>query len=105
MPSREEIAARAYELWDQRGRQHGRAADDWLEAEQQLTRFTVVLADAGENKIAVIKQLRSITGLDLEKTRDLVQQAPQLLRDDATRAEAEAIRRQLASVGATVEVR
>lgn len=105
MASREQIAARAYEIWLARGGSHGRAADDWLEAERQLARFTVVLADPGKNQIGVIKHLRVITGLELEQVRDLVKQAPQQVKADVTAAEAESIRQQLGSLGARVEIR
>ena len=101
----EEIAARAYEIWKSRGGTHGRAHEDWAQAERELQRFDVVLADAGKNKIGVIKKLREITGLDLEKVRDLVERAPQRVKEAATHDEVEAIRRQLTAIGARVEVR
>jgi large subunit ribosomal protein L7/L12 len=105
MNRHEEIAARAYEIWQSRGRGHGRHEDDWRQAESELKGFSVVLSDAGNNKIGVIRQVRAITGLGMEEARDLVRLAPTPVKQTATRDEAEGIRRQLAAVGATVEVR
>jgi large subunit ribosomal protein L7/L12 len=105
MNRHEQIAARAYEIWQSRGGGHGRHEDDWRQAEAEVGRFAVVLSDAGANKIGVIRQLRVITGLGIDEARDLVKLAPTPVKHTATRDEAEAIRRQLAAVGATVEVR
>src|SRR5687767_4766720 len=104
MANHEQIAARAYEIWQARGAPHGSHEQDWYQAEQELSGFTVVLSDAGENKIGVIKELRMLTGMDLADARDLAEHTPQTLRSELSLPEAEAIRDRLAAVGAVVEV-
>lgn len=66
--------------------------------------FKVVLAAAGDNKIAVIREVREITGLTLKEARELVEGAPRTIKEDATRQEAERLRGALAAAGATVEI-
>ena len=105
MSRQEEVAARAFEIFCGRGGHHGRAQEDWLQAEREVARVTVLLSAAGDNKISVVKEVRLITGLDLAKARELVETTPQTLKSDATRREAESIRRRLTAVGAKVEVR
>lgn len=74
-------------------------------AEEEKTDFTVVLASAGAEKIKVIKVVREITGLGLKEAKDLVDGAPQNLKEGIEKAEAEAIKAQLEEVGATVELK
>ena len=66
---------------------------------------TVVLANAGANKIAVLKEVRAITGLGLKEAKDLVDAAPKPVKENIKKDEAEAIKRQLEAAGATVEVK
>ncbi len=68
------------------------------------TSFDVVLASVGENKIAVIREVREITGLSLKEARDLVEAAPKTLKSGASLLEASRIRTQLSSAGAVVEL-
>jgi len=74
------------------------------EVEEQ-TEFTVVLAGAGSEKIKVIKVVRELTGLGLKEAKDLVDGAPQNVKEGIEKAEAEAIKKQLEEVGATVELK
>ena len=73
-------------------------------AEEKST-FTVVLANAGANKIGVIKELRTITTLGLKEAKDLVDGAPKTIKEGATKEEAEKIKKQLEAAGATVELK
>jgi large subunit ribosomal protein L7/L12 len=73
-------------------------------AEEQ-TEFTVVLADAGEKKINVIKEVRAITGLGLKEAKDLVEGAPKAVKDSVSKDEAAKIKKQLEDAGAKVEVK
>ena len=71
----------------------------------EQTEFTVVLKEAGGEKIKVIKVVREITGLGLKEAKDLVDGAPQNVKEGIEKAEAEAIKAQLEEVGATVELK
>ncbi len=73
-------------------------------AEEQ-TEFTVILAAAGDKKINVIKEIRTITGLGLKEAKDLVEGAPKTGKENATKDEAAAIKKTLEENGATVEVK
>ena len=66
---------------------------------------TVVLASAGANKIAVLKEVRAITGLGLKEAKDLVDGAPKPVKENIKKDEAEAIKKQLEAAGATVELK
>ena len=66
---------------------------------------TVVLADAGANKIAVLKEVRAITGLGLKEAKDLVDGAPKAVKEGIKKEDAEAIKKQLEAAGATVEIK
>ena len=74
------------------------------EAEEQ-TEFTVVLKEAGSEKIKVIKAVREITGLGLKEAKELVDGAPSNLKEGCEKAEAEAFKAQLEEVGAVVELK
>ncbi|MBE6031181.1 MAG: 50S ribosomal protein L7/L12 [Clostridiales bacterium] len=80
------------------------AAGAAAEVEEQ-TEFTVVLASAGAEKIKVIKVVRELTGLGLKEAKDVVDNAPQNIKEGIEKAEAEAIKAQLEEVGATVELK
>ena len=71
----------------------------------EQTEFTVELASAGAGKIAVIKVVREITGLDLKGAKDLVDGAPKAVKEKVSKAEAEEIKAKLEEAGATVEVK
>jgi large subunit ribosomal protein L7/L12 len=73
-------------------------------AEEQ-TEFTVVLANAGANKITVIKVVREITGLGLKEAKDLVDAAPKPVKEGVSKADAEDMKKKLTEAGATVELK
>jgi large subunit ribosomal protein L7/L12 len=73
-------------------------------AEEQ-TEFEVILAAAGDKKIDVIKEVRAITGLGLKEAKDLVEGAPKTVKDSASKAEAEEIKKKLEAAGAKVELK
>jgi large subunit ribosomal protein L7/L12 len=73
--------------------------------EEEKTDFTVVLASPGAEKINVIKVVRAITGLGLKEAKDLVDSAPANVKEGIEKGEAEAIKKQLEEVGATVELK
>ncbi len=71
----------------------------------EQTEFTVVLKAAGASKINVIKEVRAITGLGLKEAKDLVDGAPQNVKENVSKEEAEKLRDQLVGVGAEVELK
>ncbi|GBR01378.1 50S ribosomal protein L7/L12 [Acetobacter oeni] len=73
-------------------------------AEEQ-TEFTVILAKAGEKKINVIKEIRTITGLGLKEAKDLVEGAPKTVKEGVNKDEAEKIKKTLEDNGASVEIK
>ncbi|MEB3503311.1 50S ribosomal protein L7/L12 [Pasteurella multocida] len=75
------------------------------EAAEEKTEFDVVLAGAGSNKVAVIKAVRGATGLGLKEAKDLVESAPAVLKEGISKAEAEALKKELEEAGAQVEVK
>ena len=81
----------------------GAAAGAAPAAEQ--TEFTVILADAGEKKINVIKEVRAITGLGLKEAKDLVEAAPKPVKEGASKSEAADIKKKLEDAGAKVELK
>jgi large subunit ribosomal protein L7/L12 len=80
------------------------AGGDAAKAEEQ-TEFDVVLANAGANKIAVIKAIREITGLGLKEAKDLVEAAPKTVKEAVSKADAEDMKKKLTEAGATVELK
>lgn len=68
------------------------------------TSFKVVLKEAGANKINVIKEVRAITNLGLKEAKDLVEGAPKTVKEDATKEEAEELKKKLEAAGAKVEL-
>jgi large subunit ribosomal protein L7/L12 len=72
---------------------------------EEKTEFTVILANAGANKINVIKEIRAITGLGLKEAKDLVEGAPKMVKEGVNKADAEKMKAQLVAAGATVEVK
>src|ERR1700743_3470140 len=72
---------------------------------EEQTEFTVILTAAGEKKINVIKEVRTITGLGLKEAKDLVEGAPKPVKEGVTKDEAEKIRKVLEENGASVEIK
>ena len=82
----------------------GPAAGPAAAAEEEKTEFDVVLTEAGPNKINVIKEVRAITGLGLKEAKDLVE-AGGKVKEGATKADAEALKKKLEEAGAKVELK
>ena len=80
------------------------AAEAGVAVEEQ-TEFDVVLTSFGEKKVAVIKAVRSITGLGLKEAKDLVESAPAPIKEAAEKGEAEELKKQLEEAGASVELK
>lgn len=74
-------------------------------AASEQTEFEVVLKASGDKKLDVIKEVRAITGLGLKEAKDLVEGAPKSLKTGVSKADAEDMKKKLAAVGATVEVK
>ena len=74
-------------------------------AAEEASEVNVILADAGANKIAVLKEVRAITGLGLKEAKDLVDGAPKAIKEGVKKEEAEAIKKQLEEAGAKVEIK
>ena len=72
---------------------------------EEASEVNVILASAGANKIAVLKEVRAITGLGLKEAKDLVDGAPKALKEGVKKEEAEAMKKQLEAAGATVEIK
>ena len=74
-------------------------------AVEEQTEFTVILAKAGDKKINVIKEIRTITGLGLKEAKDLVEGAPKTVKEAVNKDEAEKIKKVLEEQGASVEIK
>ncbi len=74
-------------------------------AAEEKTEFDVVLAGFGSNKLGVIKAVREITGLGLKEAKELVESAPKTLKEGCSKADAEALKKQLEDAGASVEIK
>jgi large subunit ribosomal protein L7/L12 len=83
----------------------GGGAGGGAAAAEEKTEFTVVLAEAGANKVSVIKAVREITGLGLKEAKDLVDGAPKPIKEGAAKADAEAAKKKLEEAGAKVELK
>ena len=81
------------------------AAGGAAAAAEEKTEFDVVLAEAGANKVAVIKAVRGATGLGLKEAKDLVESAPANLKEGVSKEEAEALKKELEEAGAKVEIK
>ena len=75
------------------------------EPAEEKTEFEVFLSEAGSNKIAVIKEVRTITGLGLKEAKDLVEAAPKSLKQGVAKTEAEEMKKSLETAGAKVELK
>ena len=74
-------------------------------AAEEKTEFTVMLVEAGANKIGSIKEVRAITGLGLKEAKDLVEGAPKAVKEGVNKAEAEEIKKKLEAAGAKAELK
>src|SRR5471030_2228845 len=74
-------------------------------AAEEKTEFTVMLVEAGANKIGAIKEVRAITGLGLKEAKDLVEGAPKAVKEGVNKAEAEEIKKKLEAAGAKAELK
>ena len=81
------------------------AGDGGAADEEEKDSFDVVLTNAGQQKIAVIKVVRAVTGLGLKEAKDLVDAAPGAVKEGATREEADKIKSELEEAGASVELK
>jgi len=83
----------------------GAAAGGATPAQEEKSAFTVVLTNAGSNKIAVIKEVRTMTSLGLKEAKDLVDAAPKPIKEGVPKEEAEEMKKKLEAAGATVELK
>ena len=83
----------------------GPAAGGGAEAAEEKTEFDVELTDVGKEKIKVIKAVREATGLGLKEAKELVDNAPKLVKEGIAKADAEALKEKFAEVGATVTLK
>jgi large subunit ribosomal protein L7/L12 len=81
------------------------AAAGGADAAAEQTEFTVILAAAGDKKVEVIKVVRAATGLGLKEAKDVVDGAPKPVKEGISKADAEALKKQLEEAGAKVEVK
>ena len=81
------------------------AAADAGAVVEEKTEFNVMLTSFGDKKVAVIKAVRTITGLGLKEAKDLVESAPAAIKEGASKAEADDIQKQLEEAGASVELK
>ena len=72
---------------------------------EEKTEFSVILLEAGANKIAVFKEVRAITGLGLKEAKDLVEAAPKPIKENVSKADSEEIKKKLEAAGAKVEIK
>jgi large subunit ribosomal protein L7/L12 len=83
----------------------GGAAAAGAPAAEEKSSFTVILANAGDKKINVIKEIRTVTSLGLKEAKDLVEGAPKTIKEDVSKEEAEKIKKVLEAQGAKVEIK
>ncbi len=83
----------------------GGAAGVGAAAAEEKTEFTVVLASAGDNKINVIKEVRTITGLGLKEAKDLVEGAPKTVKESVSKEDAQKIKEAIEKAGGKVEIK
>jgi len=81
------------------------AAGGEAAAAEEKDEFDVVMSSFGENKVSVIKAVRSITGLGLKEAKEMVEGTPSTIKESATKGEAEDIKKQLEEAGASVELK
>lgn len=83
----------------------GPAAGGDAAAAEEQTEFNVVMTSFGANKVAVIKAVRSITGLGLKEAKEMVEGAPATVKEDASKEDADKIKKELEEAGASVELK
>jgi large subunit ribosomal protein L7/L12 len=83
----------------------GGAAAPAAAAAEEQTEFDVVMSSFGENKVAVIKVVRALTGLGLKEAKDLVEGAPSTVKEGIPKTEAEDVKKQLEEAGAKVDIK
>lgn len=83
----------------------GPAAADGAAAAEEQTEFDVMLTSFGAHKVKVIKVVRTMTGLGLKEAKDLVESAPNVVKEGSSKEEAEDVKKQLEEVGASVEIK
>ena len=83
----------------------GPAAAGPAAAAEEQTEFTVILAEAGANKVGVIKAVREITGLGLKEAKDMVEAVPAVVKDGVSKADADGIKKKLEEAGAAAEIK
>jgi large subunit ribosomal protein L7/L12 len=83
----------------------GAAPVEAAAAAEEKTEFDVILAGAGDQKIKVIKEIRAITSLGLKEAKELVESAPQPVKEGVTKEEAEEIKKKIEDVGGSVEIK
>jgi len=83
----------------------GAAPADAGAAEEEKTEFDAVLAGVGDQKIKVIKEVRAITSLGLKEAKELVESAPQAIKEGVSKEEAEEIKKKIEAVGGSVEIK
>ena len=76
-----------------------------VEAVEEKTEFDVIILDAGEKKINVIKEIRALTGLGLKEAKEAAEQTPSTIKEGISKADAEAVKAQLEAAGAKVEIK
>lgn len=81
------------------------AAGPAAAAEEEVSEVSVILKDAGGNKIAVLKEVRAITGLGLKEAKDLVDGAPKAIKEGVKKEDAAKLKEQLEAAGATIEIK
>jgi len=81
------------------------AAGGEAAAAEEKDEFDVVMTSFGENKVGVIKAVRAITGLGLKEAKDMVEGVPSTVKEGASKADAEGVKKQLEEAGATVELK
>lgn len=104
----QQIAARAYERFLERGGEHGHDLEDWMAAEADIRNggaFDVVLHEPGTRTIEVMRDIRDFTGLSLQEIQFVIDARPQPLKRVASRASGDRIVRRLEALGARVELR
>lgn len=100
----DQISARAYQRFVERGCEHGHDVEDWIAAERELARYQIVLESPGSNLIEVLRELRDVTGMELRELKDRIDAGRLMLRRAAPIDEAEAIRERLQAVGADLDI-
>jgi len=100
----DQIAARAYQRFVERGCEHGHDVEDWVAAERELLRYQIVLRAPGSNLIEVLRELRDVTGMELRELKDRIDAGRFTVRRAAPSDEAEAIRERLQALGAELTV-